>query len=122
MNIDVTSVNLVTLAKEAYKLSVLQGLGFLHFEEGGLTDEEAQGIVDSYKDDKMVALSMDYVKGRACKMHVHREKGKLHIRSPWYDHTDAQLKELLIAIQVELPKPEAHGMACNCIDCQRKRE
>ena len=52
MNLDVTFVDPIKFVKEVYKLSVPQGLGFLHFEEGGLTNLEAQEILDMWEKDK----------------------------------------------------------------------
>ena len=125
MNLDVTFVDPIKFIKKVYDLSISQGLGFLHFEEGGLTNLEAQKILDIWEKDKQFYLSMDYIKGRACKMIVFREGNKLFIRVPWYDHTDRQLKILLKSVwpkNKQLPKLEGeHGVSCNCIDCQMKR-
>ena len=129
MEINITGIDLIQFIKEVYKLSVPAGLGWLHFTEGELTDEEAKGILDIWKNDKHFALDMDYIRGRACKMTVFRKdrEGKeIFIRSPWYDHTDIQLAKLLKAVWLkEKPFPELkseeHGIACHCIDCQIKR-
>lgn len=121
--IDITGVDLKMFVKKVYELSMPQGLGFLHYQEGGLTDGEAETLL-AHSDDR-IAIDMDYVKGRACKMIVFRENGKLFIRNSWYDHTDDQLRELLLAT---LPKDigfpagaidKEHGVACNCGDCRR---
>ena len=118
--IDVTGVDLVKLAQKAYELSSPQGMGFLHFAPGGLTEEEAQSLVN--KDDRWGPLSMDYVRGRSIKLHVRRDNGKLVLPDSWYDHTDSQYKELLEEVGVEISKaPKDHSVACNCIECQRKR-
>jgi len=129
MEIDITGINLIEFVKEVYRLSVPAGLGILHFKESGLTDEEAKGILDIWKNDKQFALDMDYVRGRACKMTIFRKdrRGKeIFIRSPWYDHTDMRLAMLLKAVWPEdKPFPELkaveHGIACNCMHCQIKR-
>ncbi len=126
---DITEIDLIKFIKEVYRLSVPAGLGRLHFTEGELTDEEAKEILDIWKDDKQFALDMDYIRGRACKMTIFRKdrEGKeIFIRSPWYDHTDTQLKKLLKAIWPEdrpFPelKAEEHGIACHCVHCQSKR-
>ena len=93
--IEVTEDKLVDLAKAAYDLSNPQGLGHLHFQPGGLTDDEAKQLVERCAKDKFCALSMDYVKGRACKFTVYRREGKLWInKDRWFDHSEHQLKVL----------------------------
>lgn len=125
MNIDFKGIDPIKFIKEVYELSVPQGLGFLHFKEGELTEDEAKEILDFSKDNKMHFLDMDYIKGRACKMTVFREGKKLFFRIPWYDHTDIQSEKLLKAVWPKgkiFPKLEGkHGIACNCVECQIKR-
>ncbi len=115
--IDVTGIDLVEFAKKVYELSVPQGMGFLHFTPHPLTDEDARQCID----DGRSALNMDYVHGRACKMHVTRENGKLTISDTWYDHTDRIHQQLLEHFNIEISADEEHGCACNCIDCQHAR-
>lgn len=91
--IDVTGVDLVELAKAAYDLSRPQGLGFLHFTPDPLTDEEAQSLLRDA--DSHLALSLDYVHGRAVKLTVYRDGDTLSMRDRWYDHSQSQLQELL---------------------------
>lgn len=95
--IDVTGCKLTDLVKAAYDLSSPQGLGFLHHEEGTLTDEQADSMIN---EEGQIAVSMDYVKGRACKMTVFRDGEKLFIRDTWYDHTENQLMRLLDMVAV----------------------
>ncbi|MBA7555464.1 hypothetical protein ES705_48127 [subsurface metagenome] len=126
MEIDITGIDLIKFIREVYKLSIPAGLGQLHFKEGGLTDEEAEEILDEWKSDPKFCLNMDYVKGRACKMIVFKEGKKLYIRSPWHDHTDMRLAMLLKAVwPKDKPFPELkaeeHGIACHCMHCQIKR-
>jgi len=126
MEIEVTEIDLIKFIKEVYKLSIPAGLGWLHFTKGELIDEEAKEILDTWKNDKQFALDMDYIKGRACKMTVFKNKDKLYIRSPWFDHTDMRLKKLLKSVWPEdkpFPelKAEEHGISCNCVYCQSKR-
>lgn len=127
MEIDITGVDLIKFVKEVYKLSISVGLGRLHFRGGGLTDKEAEEILDVCKSDPEFCLDMDYVRGRACKMTVFRDRNRIYIRSPWYDHTDMRLKMLLNAVWPKdktFPelKAEEHGTACHCMHCQIKRE
>jgi len=90
--IEITGADLVKLVKTAYDLSKPQGMGFVHYKPGPLPDSEARDLV---KVEGEVAVSLDYLHGRACKMNVWRKEGKLFIEDKWFDHKDAQLKELL---------------------------
>lgn len=115
--IEITGIDLVKFTKKVYELSLPQGFGFLQYVDNQLETKEAQDIIDVFKKNTRLALSLDYIQGRACKMNVFKEDNKLFINIPWYDHTDKQLKELLKIFDIELPKSEAHGMACNCRKC-----
>jgi hypothetical protein len=95
MAIDVTGIDLVKFAQDVYDLSSPQGLGFIHATPAPLADDEARAIVERERPGGFIALSMDYVRGRACKMSVHREGEKLTIPDRWFDHSDDQLDELL---------------------------
>ena len=118
--IDITGVDLVKFVKAVYDFSVPQGLGFLHATDEPLTDDEAkQYIIDQ---EGRSAVSMDYVKGRACKMHVYREGNKLLLPDTWYDHTDRIYDELLSKFGFTRKQAEQeHGCSCNCMDCQSRR-
>lgn len=114
--IDVTKADMVEFVKKVYELSRPQGMGMMHFKAGGLTDEEAKAYI---KDDGTV--SMDYVSGRACKMHVRNRDGILTIPNSWYDHSDEQLKELLDHVGIitkDDSQPSQHSMSCNCDVCR----
>lgn len=113
--IDITGVDLVEFAKVVYELSVPQGLGFLHATSEPLTDDEAQSLIQA---EGKNALDMDYVRGRACKMHVRREGDKLLITDDWYDHTNRIYDELLTRFNICREQTTEHGCACNCMDCQ----
>jgi hypothetical protein len=116
--VEITNCDLVKFAKKAYELSVPQGLGFLHARNGDLSEEDAKSLIRTEGRD---ALNMDYIHGRACKMHVSRDKeGKLFITVPWYDHTHSQLKILLNAFGLSLPYQGQgdHGPCCNCAECK----
>lgn len=91
--IDITGTDLVKFAQEVYALSQPQGLGIVHYRAGELDAETARRLVDEGKG--RIALSMDYVRGRACKMTVYKQDGRLEIRERWFDHSDEQLTELL---------------------------
>jgi len=117
--IDITGVDLVEFAKKVYELSSPQGLGFLHYTTEPLNDEEAKQYIYADKDD--IILDMDYVKGRACKMHVRKEGNKWLIDDSWYDHTDRIYQQLLNHFNISKPNEKEHGCACNCIDCQSAR-
>ena len=90
--IEITGANLVEAVKAAYDLSQPQGLGFLHAQPGSLTDEEAESLVHPAA---RYPVSLDYVRGRACKFTVHKRDGRLWINRRWFDHTEEQQAELL---------------------------
>ncbi len=94
--IEVTHCKLTDIAKAAYDLSEPVGLGFLHYKEGSLTDEEAEALVAA---NEYTPLSLDYVKGRCCKLTVWANGGRLYISDSWYDHTPEQLQTLLERIK-----------------------
>lgn len=92
--IEVTAVALTDLVRAAYNRSRPQGLGHIHYQDGGLSDAEVAKIIESTNLGRL-AVSMDYVKGRSVKFHVHRIENRLFIDSSWYDHSDGQLRSLL---------------------------
>jgi hypothetical protein len=118
--IDVTGIDLVRFAQKVYELSSPQGLGFMHFTPEPLSEERAKQMIEC-NDGRHVALSMDYVDGRACKMVVFRNEKNLEIRDAWYDHSDERFKQLLAAFNINLKTQSAHGVACNCPDCRSKQ-
>jgi len=98
--IEVTNMNLQDLVKTAYALSVPMGMGFMHAKEGPLSDADAEHIIQTtkrqYRDNyDGIAVSMDYVHGRACKFTVRENKDGRYIYDEWFDHTDKQLRNLL---------------------------
>ena len=116
--------DLIKFIKTVYDLSMPQGMGFLHFIPKPLTDDEANNCIKDVKDQSDIAVNMDYVIGRSCKMVVFLEDNKdLVIRIPWYDHTDMQLKKLLDTMKVSYNEKdfEEHGISCNCHTCRQKR-
>lgn len=125
--IEITGVDLKEFAKKVYALSLPQGLGFLHYQSGGLSDKEAEQIITGgnslfNRPNDRIALDMDYVSGRACKMVVFKEEGKLYIRKNWYDHTDTQFKMLLKHFNIAINEKIEHSIACNCLDCRANRK
>jgi len=122
--LDITGVDLVKFAQKVYELSMPQGLGFLHFTPEPLSEERVVELLSRFNDNPRMALAMDYVDGRACKMNVFKKDGKLVINDSWYDHTDAQLQTLLETFgKGDLVKGSSaaeHSPACNCVDCQKK--
>lgn len=91
--------DLVALVKGAYALSRPQGMGFLHFSEGDLTDDQARGLI---RDESRTPVSLDYVAGRAVKFTVFRENGKLFVDRTWFDHSEREYRELLARVGVTL--------------------
>ncbi len=104
--VEITGVDMIAFVKKVYDLSDPQGMGFIHYEGGELPDEIAQEIIDSGH--SHIALRMDYVKGRSCKMTVFREDdGTLWINKDWYDHCEPQMEELLSSCGIQLKTAEA---------------
>lgn len=117
--IEITNVDMVKLIKKVYDLSVPKGFGYLHFNNNGLTDQEAQCLI---KDDG--TIHMDYVQGRCCKFTVVRKNGKLFTPYPWFDHTFQQFKTLLDHVGISFPlglEHEQHSCSCDCTDCRRAK-
>ncbi len=90
MMIDITGVDLEELAKEVYDLST--GPGISPDEIGS---EMLEQIIDIYVEDPKIALNMDIVNGRSCKMMVFRKDDRLEIQDMWHEHSTEQLNELL---------------------------
>ncbi len=76
--IDITGADLREVVRAAYALSQPQGMGMLHFVPGDLSESDIDAVLKNSPD--YCPVSMDYVRGRACKMH---------------DHTPSQLQEFL---------------------------
>lgn len=112
--IDVTGIDKVAFAKAVYRLSVPQGLGILHAQTGELDQTDAEQIANAD------SFTMDYVRGRACKMHLSQRDGKLMAPESWYDHTDDQYERLLSEFGFSWEKGAEHGTACNCSECMPK--
>lgn len=102
--IEITGVDLNKFVQEIYALSAPFGMGFVHYRKGALSDEDAQGIIDREPEGSGIAVRMDYVHGRGCKMTVFRKQpGVLEIPDNWYDHSPEQLDELLTRCKVKRP-------------------
>jgi hypothetical protein len=86
---------LADVIRAAYDPSVPQGMGHLHFREGGLSDDEVEAILSRARGS--IVASMDYVNGRAVKMTVRKDpdSGDLYIPASWYDHSRAALEGFL---------------------------
>lgn len=93
--IKITGVDLVRFVQKVYDLSKPQGLGFMHYEKGGMSEQDAKAIADTARPEGRIVLSMDYIRGRACKMTVFREGNDLYIPNDWFDHNKDQLDHLL---------------------------
>ena len=99
--IEVTGVDLSLFIRTVYALSRPQGMGFLNFQEGDIDQATLDALLNNNYPN--IALAMDYVHGRACKMVVFKEPdGTLWINKTWYDHSDEQLKSLLVACGLDV--------------------
>ncbi len=114
------NVDLVKFAQKAYALSKPQGMGFLNFSSGGLDEAEAKKFI-CHDEHASTVLSMDYVRGRACKMFIYNRDGKWELPDKWYDHTNAQYRELLQAFGLDFFDEPKHGCSCNCDNCRGSR-
>lgn len=94
--IEITGVDVRQFIRECYDRSRPQGLGFIHAVNGPIPENEIDDILT--RRDKDFVFDMDYVLGRAVKMTVFRDGGKMFIHNNWYDHSGGQLRDLLTAI------------------------
>lgn len=100
--IEVTGVDLRALVRAAYNPSRPQGLGiFAAAARPDLDDKTVDEIVERGRNDRMLAISMDYVNGRSCKFQVKRAGDRLFIDRDWYDHSRQALGDLLEAVGLD---------------------
>lgn len=103
--INLGQADLREVIRAAYDLSGPQGLGILHYREGGLADPEIDAIIERESRAGLtpIVAYMDYVNGRAVKMHVKqdRETGDLYVQRSWYDHSRGALEAFLARFGVE---------------------
>jgi hypothetical protein len=99
----IPDAKLPALIRKVFELSSPQGMGYLHHDANHtLSDEEVAHIIDC---GGRPGIHMDYIKGRSCKFHLflNKETGEyysLDIREGfWYDHSPAQLAELVKVLQ-----------------------
>jgi hypothetical protein len=90
----VAEADLVNLVKAVYKNSSPQGLGFIYYQEGGLSDEVAKSMIDS---DSLYPINLDYVAGRACKFSATKVEGGVECfhSFSWYDHSEGDILNVL---------------------------
>jgi len=105
--IDITGCDLAKVAQAAYDLSHAQGMGMMHYRAGTLTDDEAAALVRRCEGRSDIALSLDYVMGRACKLTVFRNGDRLEIDDRWFDHSARDHAELLERIRATIPAASA---------------
>lgn len=105
---EITGVDLEAFIQAVYALSCPVGLGMLHYKPGPLSKEDISEWVASaaaHQSGNDIALNMDYVLGRCCKMVVWRRKDRLFIRDDWYDHSADDLQQLLQKVgRADAPK------------------
>lgn len=106
--IDVTGVHLAKVAQVAYNLSRPQGLGFLHYQPGEISLDQAKTLVKPSPFDGLV-LYLDYVAGRAVKMAIYEEGGKLYMERRWFDHTVEDMRTLLKECGLDPKEADARG-------------
>ena len=94
-----TTKSLKEILQAAYENSKPQGLGYMHYTPGPLTDLEVELFLSSSKriSNKKESYDFDYIKGRALKFSFEVNEDVVSIlpgKQEWYDHSDEQLKLL----------------------------
>jgi hypothetical protein len=84
--------NLVKFVQTVYIMSQPVGMGYMHYVDEPLSELDAIGLINMHA---KRPIQMDYVKGRCCKMTVHKDEDGLFIRDYWGDHSIEQLEHLL---------------------------
>jgi hypothetical protein len=98
--IKVSRASLPAVIAKAYELSQPQGLGFLHAQPGGIpTDKLAEILArsDGASITFLKGVGLDYVQGRAVKLHIHYDEAEGHYvedNGRWFDHSESQWQEL----------------------------
>lgn len=100
--IKITGADLIKLTQKAYELSTPRGMGYIHAKPGGLDEETAAKLITSVVGlNPNIRLSYDYLVGRAVKLTVWQDENlDLWVDDTWYDHSDAQLRELLAHVGI----------------------
>lgn len=115
-------IDLKKFIQDVYELSAPQGLGHMHYDPKPLSDEEAEQVLERFKDRKDIVFTLDYLNGRACKITVWRnEAGTLYIADNWFDHKKAEFYRLLQRSKVKGIKLERDIVAEERIDEARNR-
>jgi hypothetical protein len=100
--------NLPAVIGKAFDLSSPQGLGFLHYQPGGIPDDILQKILqhsDNAPNPYLRRIGLDYVEGRAVKLTIHHSEEDgfyLEDRDGWFDHSADAWNELKSFVR-ELP-------------------
>lgn len=90
VNVPVDKIN--DFVKKAFEISRPQGMGILHFSPNDTLSDE---MIQSNLTNNEVALSFDYLAGRAMKFRLFKEKGLYYFCERWFDHTEEDVLELL---------------------------
>ena len=95
--IDISNVNLVKFAQDAYELTPISGKAAMLkvVNSNTLSQKVAENLVLEYKDDPNIALQMGKIKNRDCRITVYRDGSSLFIESNWMGHTAEELRDLL---------------------------
>lgn len=102
--LDVTGIDLVKFAQDAFEITPLTGkASMLGIKKNGkLSQEEAYKLVEEFNENEEIALRMDRVKGKDCRLTVYRDGKYLLLDSIWTGHTTEDLKELLERHNIKL--------------------
>lgn len=112
MYLELHGVTARQLIQAAYAQSSPQGLGYLHFEDGPLSEADTDRLIEAQRTDKDIHL--DYVNGRACKFYAVKRGEHWYILARWYDHSEHDVTKLLEALKQErreITDNEFYGLA-----------
>jgi hypothetical protein len=98
--INVTGLNVRAFATAAFDLSPPPRLAHLGLAPRQISPDVLDQILADFDEGAqegiLLALRLDYVEGRGCKISIWREHdGQLYIRDTWYDHDEDDLTALL---------------------------
>lgn len=99
MYLELHNVTARQLIQAVYAHSRPQGLGFLHFERGPLSEEDTDLLIEAQRDDQHINL--DYVNGRACKFYAVKRGENWYTSTEWYDHGESDIEGLLKTLKQE---------------------
>lgn len=91
---NVTGIDPRLIIQAAFTGSRPQGLGFLHHQPGGLSEDEMAAVSKPGHDG---SIHIDYLRGRSMKFHLRRDRdsGEMFFDLDWYDHGRRASEQLM---------------------------